>query len=462
MLKFIPLVSIHISVRLAAVSKRYNHKNLSRKKQWIAIQVALEFTVSNKKTLISWCIYDWAAAPFPSIITTFIFATYFTTHIAADTISGTSQWANATAIAGVIIAILSPIFGAIADHGGRHKIWLLLFTLLCMLSTSLLWFAYPAVSSIYYTLTWVVLGTISLEIALVFYNSFLPHISPEGYIGRISGWAWGVGYIGGIIALSIVLFVFINPHPTWLDTQTAAQVRICGPLVALWFGIFSLPLFIVIPDTPSTNLPIRKTISQGISELLKTLKELPNHKNLFLYLIAHLIYIDGLNTVFAFGGIYAAGTFGMDMTHVILFGISMNLIAGIGAIALAWTDDYLGSKFTILISIIGLTVLSIPILLVHNMYVFWGLALVLAIFVGPVQAASRSLMARISPLEKSTEMFGLYALSGRVTSFVGPWVLGLTTLHFHSQRAGMATVLIFFIIGGILMGRVQEKTCKTS
>jgi UMF1 family MFS transporter len=411
---------------------------------------------NNHRTIAAWCIYDWAAAPFSSIISTFIFAAYFTSHIAENKIAGTSQWANATALAGIIIAILSPIFGAIADHAGKHKIWLSFFTLFCMMSSALLWFAYPSVYSVYYTLTCVVTGTISLEIALVFYNSFLPHIVPDGYLGRISGWAWGIGYLGGIIALSIALFVFINPQPKWLDIATAAQVRICGPLVAIWLGLFSLPLFIFILDSPSTHLSARQAITRGLRELKNTLKELPQQKNLFLYLIAHLIYIDGLNTVFAFGGIYAAGTFGMDLSQVILFGITMNIVAGIGAILLAWIDDYVGSKPTILLSLFGLTLSSIPLLLVHDRYIFWGLALVLAIFVGPVQAASRSLMARISPTEKSTEMFGLYALSGRITSFIGPWLLGLATLHFNSQRAGMATVLLFFIVGGTLMLWVRE------
>lgn len=415
---------------------------------------------NQNRTRISWCIYDWAQAAFPIIVTTFVFATYFTTHIANNEITGTSQWANATALIGITIAILSPIFGAISDHSGRHRIWLLLFTLICVFSSAMLWFSYPSEKFVYTTLFWIVIGTVSYEIALVFYNSFLPHIVPEKYLGRFSGWAWGLGYIGGIFALSIALFVFIKPNPHWLDTQTAAQIRICGPFVAIWFALFSLPLFIFVPDTPSSHLSVAIAVKRGLRELGHTLKELPQHKNLLLYLVAHLIYIDGLNTVFAFGGIYAAGTFGMDLTHVLLFGITMNIVAGIGAILLAWVDDYLGSKTTILLSIVGLTICSVPLLLVHNTSLFWGLALLLAIFVGPVQAASRSLMARLSPLNKSTEMFGLYAFSGRVTSFVGPWLLGIMTIHFHSQRAGMSTVILFFIVGGLLMLGVKEKTCN--
>lgn len=409
-----------------------------------------------KCALVAWCIYDWGSAAFPIIITTFIFATYFTTHVAADEISGTYQWANATALAGIIIAIASPIFGAIADHSGRHKIWLAFFTVVCVISSALLWYAYPKVSSVSYTLVCVVIGTIGLEIALVFYNSFLPHIAPRDYIGRISGWAWGLGYLGGIVTLSIALYGFVKSPPVWLNADTAEQIRICGPLVAGWFGIFSLPLFIFIPDIPSSGLKMSCAIQRGLRELVFTIKTLPRQKNLFLYLIAHLIYVDGLNTLFAFGGIYAAGTFKMDLSEVILFGLTTNISAGIGAILLAWVDDYLGSKPTILVSIFCLIIFGVSILFVQSSRWFWMLGLLLTLFVGPVQAASRSLMARITPEEKSTEMFGLYAFSGRITSFIGPWLLGWATLHFHSQRAGMATIIVFFITGGLLMCFVRE------
>lgn len=400
--------------------------------------------------------YDWAAAAFPIIVTTFIFATYFTTMVAANEIAGTYQWANATALAGVIIAILSPIFGAIADYSGRHKRWLLFFTTVCIVSTALLWYAEPHVSYVYYTLLCVVLGTIGLEIAHVFYNSFLSHIAPRDYIGRISGWAWGMGYLGGIITLSIALFVFVKKPPSWLNASTAEQIRICGPWAAVWFAFFSLPLFLVVPDIPSSRLSMSQAIKRGFQELGATIASLPQQKNLSLYLLAHLVYIDGLNTLFAFGGIYAAGTFHMSLSDIILLGITMNVSAGIGAILLAWVDDYLGSKPTILISIVFLLVFGVSMLFVKTSAMFWCLGLLLTLFVGPVQAASRSLMVRITPEQKSTEMFGLYAFSGRITAFVGPWVLGAMTLHFQSQRAGMATIMLFFMVGGILMCFVRE------
>lgn len=406
--------------------------------------------------LIAWGCYDWACAAFSIIITTFVFATYFTTRVASNTIMGTYQWATATAIAGVCIGILSPIFGSIADHGGHHKRWLFIFTYGCIFFTALLWFVYPNIHSVTYALVCVIFGTICLEIATVFYNSFLSFLAPPNYIGRLSGWAWGAGYVGGIVALSIVLFGFIKHVPSWLNVQSAEQIRLCAPLVSVWFALFSLPLFILVPDTPSTGLGTKKAVRKGLHEIFLTLKELNYYKNLVLYLLAHLIYVDGLNTLFAFGGIYAAGTFGMSFTQVLIFGITMNMTAGLGAILLAWVDDRLGSKKMILISLVCLFFLGLPLLFITNYRVFWMLALLLSIFIGPVQAASRSLMTRLTPTEKASEMFGLYAFSGRITAFLGPWALGLATYYFHTQRAGMATILIFFIVGGVLMLFVEE------
>lgn len=195
-----------------------------------------------------------------------------------------------------------------------------------------------------------------------------------------------------------------------------------------------------------------RAIASGCRELFSTIKKLPQEKNIALYLFSHMIYTDGLNTLFAFGGIYAAGTYGLLFEEVLLFGITMNIAAGLGAIGLAWMDDYLGSKKTVIISLVFLTILGIPLLTLHNKYAFWAVALGLCLFVGPVQSASRSMMVHLIASKKtSAEMFGLYALSGKITAFLGPWVLGIMTLHFHSQRVGMATVLIFFALGALTL-----------
>lgn len=417
---------------------------------------------SNRKLyIIAWCLYDWACAAFSIIVITFIFATYFTTKIAENEIIGTFQWANATSLAGIIIALSSPFFGAIADHGGHHKRWLFFFTWVSIISAVFLWFAYPDIHSVYYTLTFVVLGTIGYEVAQVFYNAFLPSLAPKAYVGRVSGWGWGSGYLGGILALSIALVVFVKTNLFHLNTETAEQIRICGPFVAIWYALFSLPLFFLVPNIHTTSHPLPQAVKAGWKELCSTLKKLPREKNILLYLIAHMIYTDGLNTLFAFGGIYAAGTYGLSFEEVLLFGITMNITAGLGAISLGWMDDYLGPKTTIIISLICLTGLGVPLLILHNKYVFWGMALLLCIFVGPVQSASRSLMVNLIVTKKmSAEMFGLYALSGKITAFVGPWLLGLMTLTFNSQRVGMGTVLVFFVVGCLLLIPVKEHHSK--
>lgn len=411
--------------------------------------------------IFAWCLYDWSAAAFSIIVTTFIFATYFTSKVAANKIIGTYQWANAISLAGIIIAFSSPLFGAIADRGGHHKRWLFFFTAMCVVSTGLLWFSYPTVHSVYFTLICVILGTIGYEVAQVFYNAFLSHLAEKKYVGRISGWGWGSGYLGGIISLSIALFVFVRGHFSFLDLESAAQIRICGPFVAIWYALFSLPLFLIAPRISSHSFPLRKAVTAGWHEMIATIKKLPQEKNIFLYLISHMVYTDGLNTLFAFGGIYAAGTFGLSFEEVLIFGITMNMTAGVGAMLLAWMDDYLGSKPTVIISLLSLMLLGVPLLLVHSKNMFWAIALLLAVFVGPVQSASRSLMVHLNAAkENSAEMFGLYAFSGKVTAFIGPWVLGMMTLTFHSQRAGMATVLLFFLVGMVLLFPVKVQKNK--
>lgn len=405
---------------------------------------------NRKLAIAAWCLYDWACASYSIIVVTFIFSTYYTTRIAADQITGTYQWANATSIAGIIIAIASPVVGSIADYRGYHKYWLFGFTAIAIIFSALLWFAYPSVDYIYYTLTCVIISTIAYEVAQVFYNSFLPTLAPKQYLGRISGIGWGSGYIGGIIALTIALFFFVRSHFSFLDTATAAQIRICGPFVAIWYGLFALPFFFFVPKLTSASLPIAKAISAGMKELANTLRQLPHEKDISLYLLSHMIYTDGLNTLFAFGGIYAAGTYGLSFEEVLVFGITMNITAGIGAIALGWMDDFFGSKQTVVISLIFLTILGVPLLLLHDKYMFWCVALLLCLFVGPVQSASRSMMVRlIASKSAHAEMFGLYALSGKITAFIGPWILGVVTLQFSSQRVGMGTVLVFFALGAL-------------
>jgi UMF1 family MFS transporter len=415
-------------------------------------------TAATRLGQFSWALYDWANSAFSAVIVTFVFATYFSEAIAPDSVTGTAQWGWAMTASGISIAVMSPILGAIADAGGRRKPWLFVFTTITVGCCLLLWSAKPDPSFVVYTLAIVALANLAFELAGVFYNAMLPEIVGRDYLGRLSGWAWGLGYFGGIACLVLTLFAFVQTErPLFgLDQSSAEHVRITGPLVGVWFAVFSLPLFLFTPDKRSTGLPAREAVRRGLVQLKRTFANLRRYREIVRFLIARMIYTDGLNTLFAFGGIYAAGTFGMDFAEVIRFGILLNVTAGLGALGFAWVDDWLGAKRTILIALVGLFACGTAAVIATSTLAFWIAGGLLGIFVGPTQAASRSLMARMAPPELRTEMFGLYALSGKITAYIGPALLGTVTFWTGSQRWGIATILVFFVIGGILLLPLKE------
>ncbi len=296
---------------------------------------------------------------------------------------------------------------------------------------------------------------VAFELSMVFYNALLPNLVPVTWLGRISGWAWGLGYIGGVGGILLVLFVFVqaDPPPFGLDPggDALANVRMSGPVVAVWLVIFCVPLFLFTPDPRGRGLPLGPAVRTGFAELVRTLRNIRTYPQIWRYLLARMLFTDGINTLFAFGGVFAAGTFGMAVSEVIVFGLILNVTAGLGAFAFGWVDDRIGAKRTILIGLVGIIAVGVPLLLVESKLAFIVLGSALGMFLGPVQAASRSLMARIILPGTESEMFGLYALSGKVTAFMGPWAVALVTAATGSQRWGMATVLPFLIVGGVLL-----------
>jgi len=414
---------------------------------------------ASKMGMAAWCFYDWANSAFPTIIGTFVFATYFASAVAPDEKTGFSIWSTAVAVSGFAIAILAPILGSIADQGGRRLPWLGVLTAILAIASAGLWFVEPDPSFIVLGIILFVIATVAFEFGQVFYNAMLGDIAPPHMLGRLSGWAWGLGYFGGIFALLICLFGFIQTDipPFGLDKEAAEHVRAVGPLVGLWIAIFSIPVFVVLrePSRPHAPPPLQ-AVRKGLLTLGRTLKSLPKRKNLFTFLIARMIYTDGLNTLFALGGVFAATAMGMETADVIIFGIALNVTAGLGAVLFGFLDDRLGAKPVILISVGGLSVFAIPLLFTTNVTIFWTFALIIGIFMGPAQAASRTLMTKLSPPELRTEYFGLYALSGKATSFVGPLAVSMITVMADSQRVGMSVILAFFIVGLVLLLLVKE------
>jgi UMF1 family MFS transporter len=446
-------------------------------------------TYPPRAAVVSWIFFDWAAQPYFTLITTFVFSPYFVTHVASDPASGQAMWGFATAAAGLVIALLSPVLGAIADASGRRKPWIAGFGALLVIGSSLMWFGKPGDPSVIPALLLAYgIATIGVEFATVFNNAMMPSLVPPHKIGRLSGTGWATGYVGGILTLVLVLgFMAANPDtgrtlfgfmPLFgLDPVTHQGDRITGPFTAIWFIIFVTPLFLLTPDYPP-KLRVRDALRVGLTELKGTLAELPKRKSMAAFLLANMIYTDGLVSLFAFGGIYAAGTFGWHTIQIGTFGILLAIAGTFGAWFGGKLDDTLGPKRVIAGSTVVLLSSIIAILLVDKDSIFFvevappvpvgalfsGAAerayLVLGCLIGmaggPLQAASRSLLVRMAPKDRVAQYFGLFALTGKVTSFVGPLLVGAITAITASQKAGMAVLVLFFVAGLALLSRVRE------
>jgi len=434
-------------------------------------------------------LFDWAAQPYFTLITTFVFAPYFATHVASDAASGQSLWGFATAAAGLTIALLSPVLGAIADASGRRKPWIAALGALLVIGSCLMWFGKPGDATVIPPLLLAYgIATIGVEFATVFNNAMMPTLVPPDRIGRLSGTGWATGYVGGILSLILVLgFLAADPAtgrtlfgfmPLFgLDPVTHQGDRITGPLTGIWFIIFVLPMFVLTPDYPAKQ-KLREALRSGLIELKQSLRELPRRKSMAAFLLANMIYTDGLVSLFAFGGIYAAGTFNWQTIQIGSFGILLAIAGTFGAWLGGKLDDSLGPKRVIAGSMLILLSSIVAILLVDkDSILFIKVAppasggalfssaserayLVLGCLIGaaggPLQAASRTLLIRLAPKDRIAQYFGLFALTGKVTSFVGPLLIGIITAVTASQKAGMAVLVLFFVAGLALFGRVGD------
>src|ERR1700757_3518360 len=425
-----------------------------------AVGAEIPQTYPRRAAVISWIFFDWAAQPYFTLITTFIFAPYFTSFVAPDPASGQALWGFATAAAGMAIALLSPVLGAIADATGRRKPWIAAFGAMLVIGASLMWIGAPRQPELIAPLLAAyVLATIGVEFATVFNNAMMPTLVPPERIGRLSGTGWATGYVGGILSLILVLgFLAASPEsgrtlfgftPLFgLDPVSHQGDRISGPLTGIWFIVFVLPMFLLTPDYPARHA-LRDALHTGLGELKETLIDLPKQKSIAAFLLANMIYTDGLVSLFAFGGIYAAGTFGWNTIQIGTFGIILAIAGTFGGWLGGKLDDFLGSKLVIAGSIAILLAAIVAILLVNKDSVlfvrvaspqpggaFFSSAaerayLILGCCIGavgaPLQAASRSLLIRMAPKDRVAQYFGLFALTGKVTSFVGPLLIGVIT-----------------------------------
>lgn len=391
------------------------------------------------------------------MIQTFVFAAWFTGRVAPDPVSGTALWGRTLAASGLLVAVSAPVLGAVADRGGRRKPWLAAFTALAVVAVAGLATVRPEPAFVPRALVLVALGAVGSELANVFYNAMLPALAPPDRVGRWSGFGWGLGYAGGLLCLGLALFAFLDDAP-WipLDRARGMPVRATCLLAAAWYGAFALPLLLGTPAAPGTGRPPRRALREGLAQLRRTLREARRYAGLVRFLVARTLYVDGLGTLFTFGGVYAAGTFAMDEAEVLRFGIALSASAGVGAWLFAGLDDRLGGRRTAELGLLGLLVTGAVAITAPSETVFQAAAVALGLFVGPVQAASRSYLARTAPEALRHEMFGLYALSGKATAFLGPLLVGQVTALSGSQRVGMGVILVLFALGLLGLAGVPD------
>jgi len=438
--------------------------------------------------LLGWAMFDWAAQPFYTLILTFIFAPYFATVVVGNAVQGQAQWGYLTAVAGLIVAFSGPVLGAIADATGRRKPWVAGFSVVLMAGLGALWFALPGVAVFPLIAVAFIAATVAAEFATIFTNAMMPQLVPRAALGRLSGTGWALGYVGGLVSLVLMLgFVVADPatqktllglDPIFgLDQASHADDRISGPFAALWYGLFVIPFFLFTPDGAAAGAGAG-AVKQGLKELWGTIRQIAHLPPVAVFLLARMIYADGLAALFAFGGIYGAGLFGWRSFELGLFGILLTMAGVLGAAAGGVADDRFGAKRVIVGALIGLLIGTLGIVSIDASRVLFvidvpsppepgalfattaeraylAFALLIGVLGGPLQAASRSMLARLAPPDKMTQYFGLFAFSGKVTAFLAPLMIAAATEVVASQRAGVAVIIVFFAVGLVLMGRLR-------
>ena len=443
------------------------------------------------RALTGWVMVDWALQPFYTLVLTFLFAPYFTSAVASDPVHGQALWGYSAAVAGVLIALGSPLLGAMADGRGRRKPWVAMFVVVLAGGLCVLWLAKPGAdtTTIILILAAFVASTAAAEFAVVFSNAIMPTLVPPERLGRLSGIGWAVGYLGGLVSLILVAGLLVANPATGktligleplltLDLQQREGDRLVGPFAALWALVFLLPFFMFVPDKAAP--PSSEVRKSPFAELGETLRGLTRQRDMLLFLLARALYTDGLSAIFVFGGIYGSTVFGWQAFERGVFGFILITIGIFGALMGGVLDDKLGAKRVIIGSLLLLMVGTVGILSISQGHIlftmpvaakqpgaipfssagemtFLAFAVLVALASAPNQAASRSLLARLAPPERMTQFFGLFAFSGKVTAFLAPLSVATVTTLTGDQRMGMASIVAFLVIGLIMMLPVREK-----
>jgi UMF1 family MFS transporter len=461
------------------------------------VSVAAATAPSGKLGQVSWALFEWARNPYYILIVIYIFGPYFSTEVIGDPIRGQAIWGYINGFAGAITACLAPFLGAIADKVGRRKPWIGAFVIMMFPAIVMLWFTVPGDEGpgiLTVAVALAVAGTGS-AFSEVFHNAMLPSVVPYQRLGALSGLGLSLGNAGALVILVAMLYGFALPasgllHWSFLpdhvlfglDTSTFQHDRISAPISAVWLLVFSLPLFMFTPDQRGLGTTAGQAIREGLSDVWHTVRRLRHYRNIALYLGARMLFNDGKVAIMTFGMIYASGVFGWGGAERLLVGVFLTVFAVIGGLVGGRLDDIVGSKkailftiggnaiaLTVAVSITPTTVLFIPFeglsepvwdfayfrTLPEILYLLTSV--LFALFITSAYANSRTMLARIAPETEMTKFFGLYALSGQVTTFIAPIMVAFFTDFFVSQRVGMASILILLLAGLVLMFGVKEE-----
>ena len=427
-----------------------------------------------------WFFFDWASQPYNTLLLTFIFAPYMTSLLGSGTAAQT-VWGYGIGAAGLLIAILSPLLGAVADRSGHRMRFIAFFSLLYMLGAWGLWQAAPGDVNLWFVMISFGIGLIGMEFATTFTNAMLPDLGSPKEIGRISGSGWAFGYLGGVLSLILVLMLLaegatgrtlIGLSPILgLDPDLREGTRAVGPFTAIWYAIFMIPFFLWVREPRRTDtIGLRAAARHAIPDLRRTLRGLPGRKSLSAFLLSSMLYRDALNGIYAFGGIYAAGVLGWGVTDVGVFGILAAITGAVFAWAGGRADSRFGPRIVVVACLVVLTGVATGIVFISRDTVF-GLAVSpesrlpdLAFYVlgaligaagGALQASSRTMMVHQADPARMTEAFGLYALAGKATSFIAPLSIGLVTAVTGSQAWGITPLILLFVLGLVLLTWVK-------
>ena len=406
------------------------------------------------KKILNFALYDFANSAFTTIIITFIFSTYFAKQIAPNPVLGQSYWGWAIGTTGILVAIIGPILGSYADKKNFTEFFIKLFTIICISLTTLLWFSKPSEKYLLFTLIIVALANFFYELSLIFYNSILKRISKTSDLGKSSGFSFAFGYIGGILILIICIKIFIDNDalPFGLSKENSENIRATSIVVAIWYLIFSIPFLMSLKKKINHNIEVPSNNIKKIKELIWD----KGLNNLGKFLIARMLYADGLNAIIVMGGIFAVGVFNLEIKDLLILSILMNVTAFIGAIVGGYANDKFSSKSVIIFSLLGLIISSSIILFVKSQLFFLIFAAINGFFIGPIQSASRVFITKSIDENNQASGFGLFALSGKLTSFIGPLLVSTITYISSSQRIGFSSAIILLLIGLLILLKVKK------